>query len=82
MYPAKVSVLAAIFCTWSAVLPAAEICKDCDPVTGLTVRETIVKQRADEARRRLEDTDVRPWDGAQGRENFGRTPVVSSKSEK
>jgi hypothetical protein len=69
------SALAAILCVWSTVLFATDVCKDCDPVTGLTVRETVIKQRTEETRRRLVDTDVRPWQGVQGRANFGRSPV-------
>jgi hypothetical protein len=73
MHSIRVLALAAAFSMGGSAARAE--CKDCDPVTGLTVRETIVKQRADEARRRIEDSSVRPWDGTRGRDDTTGAPA-------
>ena len=41
--------------------PAA--CKDCNPETGLTIREQIKVDRAREVERIAKETTTRPWDG-------------------
>jgi hypothetical protein len=48
---------------------APEPCKDCDTVTGISVREQIKADRAREADRIAKESTVRPWDG----KDFGQT---------
>jgi hypothetical protein len=47
----------------SAALAAPEPCKDCDPATGLTIREQIRAERARDADRVAKESASRPWDG-------------------
>jgi hypothetical protein len=52
-------------CAWlnSAAVAAPEPCKDCNPETGLTIREQIKADRAREADRIAKESADRPWDG-------------------
>jgi hypothetical protein len=54
---------AALLCVSFVAAAAPEACKDCDAVTGLTVRERIQADRAREADRVAKESTVRPWDG-------------------
>jgi hypothetical protein len=54
---------AALSCVSFVAAAAPEPCKDCDAVTGLTVREQIKVDRAREADRIAKESTVRPWDG-------------------
>ena len=54
---------AALLCVSFVAAAAPEPCKDCDAVTGLTVREQIKADRVREADRVAKESTVRPWDG-------------------
>jgi hypothetical protein len=62
-------------CAWvnSAAIAAPEPCKDCNPETGLTIREQIKADRAREAERIARESADRPWDG----KDYGRTKPTS-----
>jgi hypothetical protein len=55
--------VALFFTICSSVAFCSERCKDCDPITGLTVRETIAADRMKDAKRIAEESAQRPWDG-------------------
>jgi hypothetical protein len=56
---------------------APEPCKDCDPVTGLTMREQIKADRARESDRVAKESAERPWDGKDiGQAKRASTPPV------
>jgi hypothetical protein len=46
-----------------AAIAAPEPCKDCNPETGLTVREQIKADRARAVDRIAKEPTERPWDG-------------------
>jgi hypothetical protein len=52
---------------------AAEPCKDCNPETGLTIREQIKAYRASEVDRIAREPADRPWDG----KDYGRAKPTS-----
>lgn len=54
---------AALLCVSFVAAAAPDPCKDCDAVTGLTVRERIKADRAREVDRVAKETTERPWDG-------------------
>ena len=55
--------IAALLCVSFVAAAAPDPCKDCDTVTGLTVRERIKADRAREADRVAKESTERPWDG-------------------
>jgi hypothetical protein len=57
-----------------AAIAAPEPCKDCNPETGLTIREQIKAERALEADRIAKESTDRPWDG----KDYGRTKPTSA----
>jgi hypothetical protein len=65
---------AALLCVSFVAAAAPEPCKDCDTVTGLTVREQIKVDRAREADRIAKESTVRPWDG----KDIGQVKRVNS----
>jgi hypothetical protein len=69
--------LVAFTCVNFSAVAAPEPCKDCDPVTGLTVREQIKADRAREADRVAKESAERPWDGKDiGQAKRASTPPV------
>jgi hypothetical protein len=56
-----------------AATAAPEPCKDCNPETGLTIREQIKADRAREVDRIAKESADRPWDG----KDYGRTKPTS-----
>ena len=58
-------------CVWMnfVAVAASEPCKDCNPETGLSIREQIKADRAREAERIAKESTARPWDGR----DFGPT---------
>jgi hypothetical protein len=66
-------------CAWFnfAATAASEPCKDCNPDTGLTVRDQIKADRAREVDRVAKESADRPWDKDFGQaKRIGATPVV------
>jgi hypothetical protein len=64
----------AALCVSFVAAAAPEPCKDCNAVTGLTVREQIKDDRAREADRIAKESTVRPWDG----KDIGQVKRVNS----
>jgi hypothetical protein len=62
-------------CVWvnCAAVAAPDPCKDCNPETGLTVREQIKADRAREVDRIAKESTDRPWDG----KDYGRSKPTS-----
>jgi hypothetical protein len=55
--------LIACACVNFAAIAASELCKDCDAVTALTIREEIKATRARDVERMAKESTGRPWDG-------------------
>jgi hypothetical protein len=68
---------AALSCLSFIAAAATEPCKDCAPVSGLTVREQIKADRAREVDRIAKESTDRPWDGKDiGQVKRANTPPV------
>jgi hypothetical protein len=68
----------AVFASFNfAAIAASEPCKDCNPDSGLTVREQIKADRARDIDRVAKESADRPWDKDFGQaKQIGARPVV------
>jgi hypothetical protein len=68
----------AVFASFNfAAIAAAEPCKDCNPDSGLTVREQIKADRARDVDRVAKESADRPWDKDFGQaKRIGARPIV------
>jgi hypothetical protein len=57
-----------------AAIAASEPCKDCNPDTGLTIREQIKADRAREVDRVAKESADRPWD-----KDFGQAKRIGAR---
>jgi hypothetical protein len=68
----------AVFASFNfSAIAASEPCKDCNPDSGLTVREKIKADRARDVDRVAKESADRPWDKDFGQaKRIGARPIV------
>lgn len=73
----QIAGLAFIAMLFAGAADSAELCKGCDPVTGLTMREKLQEARAKDVKRIVEEGAARPWD----RSDLFKPSASAPKSE-